>query len=147
MAHLVHDRWNYFQRDWRALGHLVAYVDWPRHLLDTGAHHDSDERCADGHRLRVHDSDDYIWRGCDRAKCLRENLGVSRTARSVHRNVGLYCDADFRAFRQLVAQRVRPGREDFESAARAALAGILCDKSRCAVANRVPPQPTTSICP
>src|SRR5258708_16144001 len=65
MSHLVRDRWNYFQPDWRALGHLVAYVDWPRHLLDTGAHHDSDERRAGGHRLRVHDSDHHIWRGCD----------------------------------------------------------------------------------
>src|SRR5260370_5956843 len=129
MAHLVRDRWNYFQPDWRALGHLVAYVDWPRHLLDTGAHHDSDERRAGGHRLRVHDSDHHIWRGCDGAKCLRENLGVSRTAGSVHRNVGLYCDADFRAFRQLVAQRVRPGREDFESATHAALAGIIRNQS------------------
>src|SRR5260370_34844649 len=146
MARLVHDRWNYCQPDRRALGHILATGDWPGLFLVTGAHHDSDERRSGGHRMRVDDSDDHIWRGCDRAKCLRENLGVSRTAGSVHRNVGLYCDADFRAFRQLVAQRVRPGREDFESATHAALAGILCDKSGCAGADGGPDEPRRRIC-
>src|SRR5258708_3037057 len=129
MAYLVHDCGNCFQHDWRALGHLLAYVDWPRHLLDTGAHHDSDERRAGGHRLWVHDSDDHVWPGRDATKRFFKDLGISRTAGSVHRNVGLYYDADFRAFRQLVAQRVRPGREDFESATHAALAGIIRNQS------------------
>jgi hypothetical protein len=109
VADLVRGGGNPFQSHWRALGHFLAHVHWAGQLLDARAHPDSVERRAGGYRLRLHDSDDDIWRRCGGAERVGEDLGIPRTARGVHRGMGLRGDADVGAVRQLVAQRLWAG--------------------------------------
>ena len=86
-----------------AVGHCVAHVDWARHVLDSCAHHDSDDRRAGGDCVRVYGFDGDVWARYREAGSIRKNLGISRAAGSVHCGVGLHCDADVGAVRQLVA--------------------------------------------
>ena len=43
---MVHGGWCRERDDRRAVGHFLAHVDWARHVLDAGAHHDSDDRAC-----------------------------------------------------------------------------------------------------
>ncbi len=49
----------HFGHGGHALGYFLAPIDWPRHVLDTGAHRDLHVRRSGGTVVRVSDSFDH----------------------------------------------------------------------------------------
>src|SRR6266498_45013 len=99
------------RRGRRDLGHLVAPLDRPRHVLDSGPPGDLSGRRPRRTVVRLARAQDELRRHARRAGRRRGLLGLARAARRLGRHLGLDCDDRVGAARQLVAQRVRPRRE------------------------------------
>src|SRR5580704_6814850 len=85
------------------LGHLVAYLYWPRHLLDARAHDGVSRRRVGRRRKRLRDSVDHLRLLAGSKGLQHLGLGISRAARMLHGGVGRICYAHVGAVRQLVA--------------------------------------------
>ena len=104
----------------RHLGHLVAPVDRPRHVLDAGAHGDLSRRHRRGAHLRLGGAHDDVRRLRRGARIGRPLLGLPRAVRRVGLHLGRVRHGHLGAVRRLVAQRLRPRREDHQPSAHAA---------------------------
>src|SRR5262245_30951170 len=83
----------------RDLGHLVASLDRPRHLLDAGAPRDLSRRGRRGPDLCVAGVADHIRTIRERSRGRRPLLGLPRAARRVGLHLGRDRDADVGAVR------------------------------------------------
>ena len=100
------------------LGYLVAYLDRPRHVLDSGAHDDLPGRRARGRRKRLRDSDHDLRLVATSRKTTSVSVwGFRGPLGCFIATWGGIRDAHLGAVRQLVAQRVRPRRQNRQPAA------------------------------
>ena len=110
-------------------------ISWHRSIgrdsfWSRAAHRDLRLRRARRHLLGVPDFLDHLRPECGAARRQRPHLGAARTARRVHLGVGRRRDARLGAVRRLVAQRLRPRRENHQPAAHGARRRILRHRAR-----------------
>ena len=114
----------------RLLGHLVASLDRPRHVLVGAAHGDLRLRHPRGHLLRLPDFHDDVRAEPGAERRQRPHLGIVGSVGRVHLGLGRRRHAGVGAVRRLVAQRLRARRADHQPAAHGAGRGVLRHRAR-----------------
>src|SRR5665213_2661969 len=119
--------WRHLCPNWRALGHFVAPEHRAGLILESRARDDLPGRSGAGYGVRLAGFKKHLLARSWRAGRHCRRLGISRPSGRVGCDLGRVYNAAFRPVRQLVAQRLRPGRANHQPASRGAGPGNIRD--------------------